>query len=137
MFRTTFTGNLGADPEVRYTAKGDKMVNLSVAVTTRRRDEAGEWADHTDWLRVRCMGRLADVAERAQKGWRALVDGRPELRAYQNRANELVATADVWADELEVNAPGARREPEAAAIAEPAQLARAGANSADKEDVPF
>lgn len=137
MFRMTFTGNLGADPEVRFTGKGDEMVNLSVAVTTRRRNESGEWEDHTDWLRVRCMGRLADVAKRAQKGWRVLVDGRPELRAYQSkRDNSLVATADLWADELEVNAPaprGDRNGPAAAAtIAEPAQLERG-----ELEDIPF
>jgi single-strand DNA-binding protein len=139
MFRVTFTGNLGSDPEERFTAKGDPMVNLSVAITTRRRDEGGEWSDHTDWLRVRCMGRLAEVAKRAQKGWRATVDGRPELRAYTARSGELVATADVWADELEVHAPAPRRDGQTVngTIAEPQAVRSGGGTSGELEDIPF
>jgi single-strand DNA-binding protein len=138
MFRVTFSGNLGSDPEVRYTGKGEEMVNISVAVTTRRRDEDGEWSDHTDWLRVRCMGRNAATAKRAQKGWRALVEGRPDLRAYTNRDGELVATADVWADDLEVSPPAPRQsQPDGQTTPAAAAKTERPGGTSDITDIPF
>ena len=78
-------GNLGRDPEMRYTPNGRQVTEFSVAVTHRGRDAAsGEWADlGTDWFRVTVWGDRAErAAEEFRKGNRVFVEGRFRTREY-------------------------------------------------------
>jgi single-strand DNA-binding protein len=76
--RVTLIGNLGADPDVRYTADGRHLARLRVAVNRRRPGADGQgWDEHTDWYAVTAFGPLAErCAERLGKGARVFVDGR-------------------------------------------------------------
>jgi single-strand DNA-binding protein len=66
-------GNLGADPEVRYTAEGKQVVGVRVAVNSRRKGPDGEQVERTDWFRDRMGGGRADyVARELRKGSRVL-----------------------------------------------------------------
>ena len=78
-------GNLGRDPEMRYTPNGRQVTEFSVAVTHRGRDQqTGEWADQaTDWFRVTIWGDRAErAAEQFRKGNRVFVEGRFRTREY-------------------------------------------------------
>ena len=78
-------GNLGRDPEMRYTPNGRQVTEFSVADTHRGRDAAsGEWADlGTDWFRVTVWGDRAErAAEEFRKGNRVFVEGRFRTREY-------------------------------------------------------
>ena len=61
-------GNLGSDPEERYTADGKQMVSIRVAVNSRRKDADGQQIERTDWFRARMSGGRADCRARAAQG---------------------------------------------------------------------
>src|ERR671931_1709331 len=110
MLRVSLLGNLGADPELRYTQKGTPIASFRVAVNQVRTGPDGERQENTEWFRVRAMGRLSDFAQRLQKGTRVLVVGRLDIGHYQSREGDTRVSFDVWADEvLNVSArvPGA------------------------------
>ena len=84
--KVTVVGNLGRDPDKRYTQDGRPVTSFRVAATTRRRERDGEWSDHTEWFGVTVFGRQAEtLAERLTKGTRVYVDGRLESRTYEGR----------------------------------------------------
>jgi single-strand DNA-binding protein len=89
-------GNLGRDPEVRFTQGGSAVCNLSVAVGERvKKGEA--WEDHTEWFRVVAFGKTAENAGQfLQKGRQVYVEGRLRQREYEKdgakqRSTEVVA----------------------------------------------
>ena len=75
MLRVEIIGNLGSDPEQRYTSEGVAMTSIRVAVNSRRRGADGEQVERTDWFRVRTMGSKAEYVQRFTKGQRVLVIG--------------------------------------------------------------
>ncbi|HEX8966354.1 MAG TPA: single-stranded DNA-binding protein [Chloroflexota bacterium] len=96
-------GNLGRDPEKRYTQDGRPVTRFSVAATTRRRERDGEWADHTEWFSVTVFGRQAEtLAERVAKGTRVYVEGRLESRQYDTQTGGKGFSLDVVANEVVV-----------------------------------
>lgn len=70
-------GNLGRDPEMRYTPSGRAVTNFSVAVNRRRRDSgSNSWVDETDWYRVSVWEKQAEIADQyLRKGMQVLVEG--------------------------------------------------------------
>jgi single-strand DNA-binding protein len=101
MLRVTLMGNLGADPEVRFTQKGTQIVQFRVAVNQVRTGADGERQENTEWFRVRVMGRQAEFAQRLTRGNRVLVVGRLDIGHYQSKEGEARVSYDVWADEVQ------------------------------------
>jgi len=94
-------GNLGRDPEKRYTQDGRPITRFSVAATTRRRERDGEWADHTEWFSVTVFGRQAEtLAERLIKGTRVYVEGRLESRQYETQNGQKGFSLDIVASDV-------------------------------------
>ena len=93
-------GNLGADPETRYTASGSAVTNIRLATTDSWRDkQSGEMQERTEWHRVVLFGRLAEVAaEYLRKGSQCYIEGRLQTRKWQGQdgqdrySTETVAT---------------------------------------------
>src|ERR687883_1344878 len=105
MLRVTLLGNMGADPEVRYTQKGTQMVSFRVAVNQVRTGPDGERQENTEWFRVRVSGRQTEFAQRLSKGARVLVFGRLDIGHYQSRDGETRTSFDVWADDVQAMSP--------------------------------
>jgi single-strand DNA-binding protein len=101
MLRVSLVGNLGADPELRYSQKGAPIASFRVAVNQVRNGPDGERQENTEWFRVRATGRLSDFAQRLQKGTRVLVFGRLDISHYQSREGDARVGFDVWADEVQ------------------------------------
>lgn len=77
-------GNLGADPELRYTPSGKAVTNLRVAVNNNRRGADGEWVEETLWLSVEVWDQAAErVAEQLRKGNRIYAEGQLRAREYE------------------------------------------------------
>ena len=102
MLRVSLLGNLGADPELRYSQKGAPIASFRVAVNQTRTGPDGERQENTEWFRVRAMGRLADSAQRLAKGMRVLVIGQLDIGHYQSREGDARVSFDVWADEVSI-----------------------------------
>ncbi len=148
--KLTLVGNLGVDPEVRYSADGKPVVSFRVASNYRKRDaESREWVDATNWYRVTTFGRLAErlseqsSAGRLTKGTRLIVFGRLEASAYMDRNNQPQPSLDMIADEVLFGDNRPRGESdlpdqEGAPAPRPVQQRRpANEEAADLEDLPF
>ena len=150
--KLTLVGNLGVDPEVRYSADGKPVVSFRVASNFRKRDaETRDWVDATNWFRVTTFGRLAERlseqagAGRLTKGTRIIVFGRLEASAYMDRNNQPQPSLDLVADDVLFGDSRPRGEDsmgsgdgEGAGAARPAQQRRpAQEDAADLEDLPF
>ncbi len=85
--RVTLLGNLGKDPEVKYTPSGTAVATLSIATNYRTKDKtSGEWQDHTEWHRVVCWERLAEIAgEYLKKGRSVYIEGRLQTRSWDDK----------------------------------------------------
>ncbi len=94
-------GNLGADPEVRYTAGGSAVANIRLATAEAWRDrESGEQQERTEWHRVVFFGKLAEIVEQyVKKGSQLYVEGRIQTRKWQDKeGNERFSTEIVASD---------------------------------------
>jgi single-strand DNA-binding protein len=82
--KVILVGNLGADPETRFTAGGMAVATLSVATTSSRKDRDGNPQEKTEWHRVKLFGKTAEVAgEYLRKGRQVYIEGRIEYGSYE------------------------------------------------------
>lgn len=97
---SVIAGNLGKDPELRFTQGGQAVTTFGVAVE-RRFQRDGEWVSETSWIDVVCWGSLAEnVAQSCGKGTRVLVVGRYQQRSYETQAGEKRYVVELVADEV-------------------------------------
>ena len=85
-------GNLGQDPEARFTPQGTAVTNLSIATNESWKDQSGEMQDRTEWHRVVMYGRMAETAtEYMKKGQMVYVEGRLHTREWEDQ-NQIKRT---------------------------------------------
>jgi single-strand DNA-binding protein len=81
-------GNLGKDPEVKYTPQGTPVAKLTLATNERFKDKAGEWQDRTEWHNVVLWQRLAEIAgEYLKKGGKVYIEGRLQTRSWDEKTS--------------------------------------------------
>ena len=97
-------GNLGRDPEVRYTPSGAAVCNVSVATTRNWKDKSsGDKVEETEWHRVVFYDRLAEIAgEYLKKGRAVYVEGRLKTRKWQDKDGKDNYTTEVIADQMQL-----------------------------------
>ena len=150
-------GNLGRDPETRYTADGAAVTNITIATSDKWKDKAtGEMKEATEWHKVAFFGRLAEVAgEYLKKGRPVYVEGKLRTRKWQDKEGLDRYTTEIIADNMQLlgsregmgGAAGgdvdAGEEPRAPARSSaPSSSARPAARSAPSvaemdDDIPF
>lgn len=98
--RCEFIGNLGRDPELRYTPSGQAVANFSIACNESWKDkESGEKQERTEWIRLQAWGRLAEIAgEYLKKGAQVYVAGRMQTRKYEKDGEEKYITEVVMTE---------------------------------------
>jgi len=149
--KVILVGNLGRDPEVRYSPDGAAICNMSIATTSSWKDKAsGEKREEVEWHKVVMYNRLAEIAgEYLKKGRSVYIEGRLKTRKWQDKdtgadryATEIVADQMQMlggkgdeADREPAQRPAARQAPQQR---EAAQQAAPAANLADMDDdIPF
>ena len=97
-------GNLGRDPEVRYTPSGAAVCNVSVATTRNWKDKAsGDKVEETEWHRVVFYDRLAEIAgEYLRKGRPVYVEGRLKTRKWQDKDGKDTYTTEIVAEQMQL-----------------------------------
>ena len=95
-------GNLGRDPEMRYTPSGRPVTEFSVAVNqSTKNQQTGEWVEATDWFRVTVWGDRAErTAEQFRKGNRVFVEGRFRTREYDAKDGTKRTSLEITADNV-------------------------------------
>jgi single-strand DNA-binding protein len=155
--KVIIVGNLGADPETRYTPGGDAVTNIRVATTDKWKDKAsGEMKEATEWHRIAFFGRLAEVAgEYLKKGSQVYVEGSLRTRKWQDKDGQDRYSTDIRADVMQMlgrrEGGGAPRdesmprggesrsggESRPSGDAKPAQKKPAGKFDDMEDDIPF
>ncbi|MEO6458515.1 MAG: single-stranded DNA-binding protein [Chloroflexia bacterium] len=94
-------GNLGKDPEMKYTQQGKPVTTFSVAVSRTRRDADGQMKDETEWFRVVAWEKLAETCnEYLRKGSKVYIEGRLQTREYQAQDGQTRQSVEVVANEM-------------------------------------
>lgn len=89
-------GNLGKDPELRYTNSQMAVCSFSLATGERRKDQSGKWVDHTEWHNIICFGKTAEnCSNYLKKGRQVFVEGRIQTRKWQDKEGR-----DRWTTEI-------------------------------------
>jgi single-strand DNA-binding protein len=92
-------GNLGRDPEMRYTPSGQAVTQFTVAVNRNYKDGQGEWQEETEWFRVVCWAQLAErTAEYLRKGRKVYVEGRLQTRQWEDKEGQKRYTTELVAN---------------------------------------
>ncbi len=139
-------GNLGRDPELRYTAQGTPVCSFSMATNERRKDKTGEMQDQTTWFRVTLWGRQAETASQyLTKGRPVYIEGRLRVEEYTDRDGKPRHSLEVNATDMQFIGGGRGEEPMAARAAvgaPPAEAAPSANTASDRpeitdDDIPF
>ena len=94
-------GNLGRDPEMRYTPGGQAVTQFSVATNRNYRDPQGEWQSETEWFRVVVWGDQGErVAEYLRKGHKVYVEGRIQTRQWEDQSGNKRYTTELIANRV-------------------------------------
>ncbi|MFI4952664.1 MAG: single-stranded DNA-binding protein [Burkholderiales bacterium] len=101
--KVILVGNLGRDPETRYTTGGEAVTNVSIATTDSWKDKSGEKQERTEWHRVAFFGKLAEIAgEYLKKGSQVYVEGRLQTRKWQDKEGQDKYTTEIIADRMQM-----------------------------------
>ena len=102
--KVILVGNLGKDPETRYTPDGAAITNITVATTDTWKDKAsGEKKEATEWHRVAFFGRLAEIAgQYLKKGRPVYIEGRIRTRKWQDKEGQDRYTTEIIADQMQM-----------------------------------
>lgn len=94
-------GNLGQDPELRYTGGGTAVCNLRIATNESYKDTNGEWIEKTEWHSVVAWGRLAEICnEYLKKGSQAYFEGSLQTRTYDDKDGNTKYVTEIKAREM-------------------------------------
>ena len=137
-------GNLGNDPDVRYTASGAAVANISLATAESWKDrETGEQQERTEWHRIVFFGRLAEiVSEYLRKGSQIYVEGRLQTRKWQDKDGNDRYTTEIVANEMQMlGSKGGGKTSENYDQSPPPQAAEATSSTTTDDDfdddIPF
>ncbi len=127
-------GNLGADPELRYTQSGSAVCTLRLATNERWKDKGGQPQERTEWHSVVVFGRQAEnSAQYLQKGSAAYIEGRLQTRSWEDKDGHTRYTTEIVAQTVQFMSPSSSQEPS------PSKSSGSGKydQSFDDDDIPF
>lgn len=136
--RCEFIGNLGADPDIRYTQSGTAITNMSLACTREWKDKnSGQKQQHTEWIRISAFGKLAEICgQYLSKGSKIYISGRMQTRKWQTHSGEDRYSTEIVASEmLMLDSRGAQGVPQQATAQQYQQASGGGVDPSD--DIPF
>jgi single-strand DNA-binding protein len=103
MNKAQVIGNLGSNPEVRFTQNGTPVATFSVATTERWKDNTGEKKEHTEWHRIVVWRRLAEICgEFLKKGSKVYVEGKMQTRKWQDQEGNDRYTTEIIGSSMEM-----------------------------------
>lgn len=102
--KVIIVGNLGADPEVRYTANGSAVTNIRVATSESWKDKnTGEPQERTEWHRITLFARLGEIAgQYLRKGSKVYIEGKLRTRKWQDQQGQDRWSTDIIADQMQM-----------------------------------
>jgi single-strand DNA-binding protein len=94
-------GNLGSDPQVRYTPSGQAVANFNIATSERFNNKAGEREERTEWHRIVAWGKLAEICQQyLKKGKQVYIEGRLQTRQWEDQQGQKRQTTEIVAQQM-------------------------------------
>ena len=94
-------GNLGQDPDLKFSSTGTAICKLSIATSQKRKDQSGQYQDETQWHRVTLFGKQAEVCgEYLAKGKKVYIEGRIQYDKYTDKDGVTKYTTDIIANDM-------------------------------------
>jgi len=136
--KAIIVGTLGQDPEIRYTANGSAVANISVATNESWKDkQTGEAQERTEWHRIVMFGRLAEIAQQyLKKGSQAYFEGRIQTRKWQDQSGNDRYSTEIVANEMQMLGGRAPMESDSQPQSRPAPAETAPMDDGF-DDIPF
>lgn len=138
--KVILVGNLGRDPEIRYTTDNTVVATMSIATGERRKDGTGNWVDHTEWHRAVCFGKLAEVVrDHLSKGRQVYVEGHLRTTKWQDKEGKDNYTTEVVVGTLQFLGSKADNNSGSTEYGEAVKDISVGISSPsfDDDDIPF
>ena len=130
--KVTLLGNVGRDPEIKFTGSGTAVANFSVATSERFKDKGGEWQDRTEWHTLVAYARTAEIVrDYVQKGSKLYVEGRLQTRSWDDKDGRKVYRTEIIVTDIALLSGREERQ------TEPARRDDFGSQEVDMDDVPF
>ena len=110
--KVILVGNLGSDPQVRYTPGGQAVANFNIATSERFNNKAGEKEERTEWHRIVAWGKLAEICQQyLKKGKQVYIEGRLQTRQWEDQQGQKRSTTEIVAQNMQMlgragDAPG-------------------------------
>jgi len=124
-------GNIGQDPDIKTTTAGMVVANFSLAITERKKDASGEWADATEWVYITAFGRKAEIIrDYCQKGSRVYISGSIRTTSWEKDGSKHYRTQVYVNDLLLLDGKEGKGKPKE-------QAPQKNTNYDDDPDLPF
>ena len=146
--KVILVGNLGRDPEIKYTASGAAIANVTIATTDSWNDkQTGEKVEKTEWHRVVAFQRLAEImGEYLKKGSQVYIEGRLQTRKWQEQNGQDRWTTEIVANDMQMlggraGEGGGQQQSSGGGFRKPAEQQAAAQPVSDNDfaddDIPF
>jgi len=136
--KAILVGNLGKDPELRYTQGGQAVVNFPIATTEQWTDKNGERQERTEWHRIVVWGKSGEnCAQYLSKGRPVYVEGRIQTREWEDQSGQKRYTTEINAQTVQFLGSGPRRDDTQSQAATPSTGSDTGDAPPPPEVVPF
>jgi single-strand DNA-binding protein len=142
--KVILVGNLGADPEIRYTTSGAAVANFRIATTESYKNKEGQKEEKTEWHRIVTFGKLAEICgEYLNKGKQVYVEGRIQTRQWEDKEGTTRYTTEIVCNQMQMlgrvgdkgSVPAGAPPGESSQTNEAKNEAKE--DTADFDDVPF
>lgn len=134
--KVILVGNLGRDPEVRYTPSGTAVANFTLATTETWTDRDGEKQSHTEWHRIVAWRRLGEICgEFLSKGKQVYIEGRIRTREWEDQEGNKRKTTEIEAQTMQML--GSRTQGDSFSDASSGAAAERGQTGPTEDDIPF
>jgi len=131
-------GNLGKDPEVRYTPAGVAVASFNLATSERFKNKSGEWEERTEWHRVTLWSKLAEIAgEYLSKGKTVYIEGRLQTRKWQDNSGNERYTTEIVGEKMQMLSPKGESRRGGDTTSEPASSGGFEEPPFQDDDIPF
>jgi len=133
-------GNLGRDPEIRYTTSGQAVANFTLATTEKYTNKAGDKQEDTEWHRIVAWGRLAEICgEYLTKGRMVYIEGSIRTRSWEDKEGNTKWTTEIIARNMQMLGSSGGRSESSSTAAEkiPADFDIEDDSFGSDDDIPF
>ena len=135
--KAILVGNLGADPEIRYSASGLAITKFNIATSEKRKNKEGERETQTEWHRVVAFGKLAEICgEYLAKGKQVYLEGRIKTQKWEDKEGNTRYTTEIIADQMQMLG-SVGDKPRNVEGAPPPSGDKGTSEPPDFEDIPF